>query len=65
MRLVVNGDPCEVPEGLSVSGLLQHLSIAGLVAVEVDREVVPRAAREDHRLREGAQIEIVHFVGGG
>ena len=65
MRLVVNGDPCEVPEGLTVSGLLRHLSIEGLVAVEVDRDVVPRAAREDHALREGAQVEIVHFVGGG
>lgn len=65
MRLVVNGDPREVPDGLTVSALLEHLAIAGLVAVEVDREVVPRAAREQHALREGAQVEIVHFVGGG
>ena len=65
MRLVVNGEPCEVPDGLTVSALLQHLAIAGMVAVEVDHEVVPRAAREGHPLREGACVEIVHFVGGG
>lgn len=65
MKLLVNGDPCEVPDGLTVSALLQHLAIDGLVAVEVDREVVPRAQRDGHSLRDGAQIEIVHFVGGG
>ncbi len=65
MKLVVNGDPCEVPDGLTVEALLRHLAIEGLVAVEVDREVVPRAQRELHSLHDGAQVEIVHFVGGG
>ncbi len=65
MRVLVNGEPCEVPDGLTVSGLLKHLDIAGLVAVEVDRLVVPRASRESHALQDGAAVEIVHFVGGG
>lgn len=65
MRVVVNGDPCEVPDGLTVATLLEHLAIVGLVAVEVDQEVVPRASRAAHPLRDGASVEIVHFVGGG
>lgn len=65
MHLVVNGDPCEVPDGLTVGGLLEHLAIEGLVAVEVDHELVPRAIRQDHPLCAGARVEIVHFVGGG
>ncbi len=65
MQVVINGDPREVPDGLTVAALLEHLAIGGLVAVEVDHQVVPRASREGHPLRDGACVEVVHFVGGG
>lgn len=56
----------EVADALTVRGLVVLLELtAGPVAVEVNREVVPRAGHEHHVLREGDVVEIVHLVGGG
>lgn len=66
MTLLVNGDPREATKGVSVQELLETLEIRGeAVAVEVNREVVPRADRADRVLVEGDRVEIVTFVGGG
>jgi thiamine biosynthesis protein ThiS len=66
MQVTVNGTPKDVPAGLSVRGLLEHLELTGgPVAVEINRAIVPRATHADHVVNEGDAIEIVHFVGGG
>jgi sulfur carrier protein len=66
MQLTVNGQPRDVPDGLTVRGLIEHLGLTeGPVAVERNREVVPRAEHATIRLDENDVIEIVHFVGGG
>ena len=66
MQVTVNGAAREVPEGLSVRGLLEHLALAGgPVAVEINRAIVPRGKHESHVVCDGDAIEIVHFVGGG
>jgi sulfur carrier protein len=66
MRLEVNGEATEVPEGLTIQGLLEHLKVGGgRVAVEVNREVIRREAHAAHRLAPGDRVEIVAFVGGG
>jgi sulfur carrier protein len=66
MRLVVNGRDRQVPDGLSVRGLIEHLALGeGPVAVELNRTIVPRAEHAERTLAEGDVIEIVHFVGGG
>ncbi len=66
MNLTVNGEPHEVPPGLSVRGLLEHLTLTGgPVAVELNRQVVPRAEHAATPLTDGDELEIVHFVGGG
>jgi sulfur carrier protein len=66
MDLVVNGSRRDVPEGLSVRELVEHLGLTeGPVAVEVNRAIVPRARHAEHRVKAGDVIEIVHFVGGG
>ena len=66
MRLMVNGVLREVPEGLTVRTLIQHLGLTeGPVAVEVNRAVVPRAQHSTHPVTAGDTVEIVHFVGGG
>ena len=66
MELTVNGTRCEVPEGLSVRGLVEHLGLGeGPVAVEVNRAIVPRARHGEHPVQPGDVVEIVHFVGGG
>lgn len=66
MKITVNGKPHEVPEGTSVRGLVELLGLLeGPVAVERNREVLPRAQHPTTPLQEGDQLEIVHLVGGG
>ena len=66
MQITVNGDAREVPAGLTVRGLVEHLGLTdGPVAVERNREVVPRAEHPNTELQPGDVLEIVHFVGGG
>ncbi len=65
MKLTVNGDTREVPEGLTVKELILHLGLDGPVAVERNAQVVPRAEHGSVALEANDVIEIVHFVGGG
>ncbi|WP_224249167.1 sulfur carrier protein ThiS [Hyalangium gracile] len=67
MEVWVNGEVREVPEGTTLSALLELLRIAGGpgVAVEVNAEVVRRARHAEHRLQPQDRVEIVTFVGGG
>lgn len=66
IEIVVNGEPKRVPRGLNVLSLLKFLEIdASRVAVELDREIVRKAAWESTAIRQGARIEVVWFVGGG
>ena len=66
MKLLVNGDAIEVDDGITVAALVKKLGLdTGPVAVERNRDVVPRAEHATTRLAEGDQVEIVHFVGGG
>jgi thiamine biosynthesis protein ThiS len=66
MQVTVNGARKDVPAGLSVRALLDHLALtSGPVAVEINRAIVPRAKHGERIVNEGDAIEIVHFVGGG
>jgi len=66
MKVNINGEAREVPEGLTVGGLLQHLGIgADRVAVERNLAILPRARWEETPVQPGDRYEIVHFVGGG
>lgn len=66
MQVTLNGEAREIPDGLTVRGLVLHLGLgAGPVAVEVNREIVPRAEHALRHVSGGDTIEIVHFVGGG
>jgi len=66
MKIVVNGQQTESPEKLTVRGLIELLGYTeGPVAVEINREVVPRAEHPLRVVQEGDVVEIVHFVGGG
>jgi thiamine biosynthesis protein ThiS len=66
MRLTVNGKPVELPDASTVAALLTALGIeAARVAVERNQDVIPRRAWDEEKLRDGDQIEIVTFVGGG
>ena len=66
MLITVNGDAHEISPGTTVRGLVEHLGLTdGPVAVERNREVVPRAEHASTPLQAGDVLEIVHFVGGG
>jgi sulfur carrier protein len=66
MQVTVNGTPRDVPDGLNVRALVEHLGLTeGPVAVEINRAIVPRARHLEHPVAPGDVIEIVHFVGGG
>ncbi|MGH9365149.1 MAG: sulfur carrier protein ThiS [Thermoanaerobaculia bacterium] len=66
VRVRVNGEELRLPQGASVSALLEHLKVATpRVAVERNRELVPRSAYASTPLSEGDELEVVEFVGGG
>lgn len=65
-RITLNGDPYEMDAPLTVSALLARLEIdARRVAVEHNLIVVKRVAYDATVVRDGDQVEIVNFVGGG
>jgi sulfur carrier protein len=62
----INGEKREIAADLNVAQLLQELGIRpGRVVVELNRDVVSRESHDTTFLKEGDNIEIVHFVGGG
>jgi thiamine biosynthesis protein ThiS len=66
VRVTVNEEPRDLPAGASVADLVAALALGPRrIAVEVNREVVPRADYAGRRLSEGDTVEIIHFVGGG
>ena len=66
LAVQVNGEPRRVSAGLSITQMLGELGLdAERVAVERNREVVPRSRLGDVTVEDGDQFEIVHFVGGG
>lgn len=66
ITIQLNGEPREVPDGLSVASLLEWLKFpADRVAVERNREIVPRSRWGETPLAAGDRLEVVHFVGGG
>jgi sulfur carrier protein len=66
MHIVLNGESLELPSALDVAALLRRLGLAEKrVAVEVNREIVPRSRHADRMLREGDEVELVHAMGGG
>ena len=66
MQATVNGERTELPDGLTVAALLEHLGVrAERVAVERNGAVVKRARHAEEKLAAGDVLEIVTFVGGG
>jgi thiazole synthase len=66
MKIQINGEPHTFEGTLSLSSLLEQLRIkSDRVAVELNREIVPRDRWAATQLGDGDRLEIVHFVGGG
>ena len=65
MKLRLNGEERALA-ATTLATLVDELGMkADRVAVELNREIVPRARWEATALRDGDELEIVHFVGGG
>ena len=66
VNVIVNGEPRRVSAGLSITQMLAELELdPQRVAIERNREVVPRSTLSEVMVEDGDQYEIVHFVGGG
>ena len=66
MIIQLNGKRFETRDDESVAGLVERLGLRpGMVAVEVNEEVVTRDRRGATLLREGDQVELVTIMGGG
>ena len=66
MIVTINGESREIPDNLTVSALLEHLGLTvGRVAVELNRQILPRDRWPATQVAPGDSYEIVHFVGGG
>lgn len=66
MRLFINGEEKQFPGVFTLTSLVEHLGLkADRLAIELNRDIVPRAKWPETPLQEGDRLEIVHFVGGG
>ena len=66
MTITINGERHEIPDGLTVAAMLEHLGMKGnRVAIERNLDILPRANWRETQVQSGDSFEIVHFVGGG
>jgi sulfur carrier protein len=65
VQIIVNGETAVI-QPMSVLHYLEFLAIdPRRVAVELNLDILPKAAYDTTTLKEGDRVEIVHFVGGG
>jgi sulfur carrier protein len=65
-KISLNGVEREIESPTSVAELLEASGYANRrVAVEINREIVPKSAQAQRLIREGDNVEIVHALGGG
>jgi len=66
VRIIVNGEPREIPAGLTVAALVSHLGLpANRLAIERNLDILPRDAWSKTGVSAADRYEIVHLVGGG
>ena len=66
MRVSVNGEEQELPEALTVAELVERAGLGDQrIALELNREIVPRGEYATTTLHEGDRVEIVRAIGGG
>lgn len=66
MRVKVNGEYKEITEGTTLEALLDGFGVKRQgIAVDVNREIIPKGAYASTVLKDGDVIEIIRMVGGG
>ena len=65
MILTINGEQKDV-SAATLADLVEQLGMkADRVAIELNRDIIPRDRWPSTPLSDGDKLEIVHFVGGG
>jgi thiamine biosynthesis protein ThiS len=66
MNIIVNGESRSLESDASLGQLLAMLGLDGKrIAVEVNRDIVPRSDYNSFKLSDNDTIEIVNAIGGG
>jgi thiamine biosynthesis protein ThiS len=66
MELMINGKAEQLPEGINAAQLIEQLGLSNeRLAMEVNREIVPRSGFQTYVFSPGDEIEIVRAIGGG
>ena len=66
MNIIVNGERQSLEADMNLEQLLEMLGLSGKrVAVEVNRDIVPRSDYNSFKLSDNDTIEIVNAIGGG
>jgi sulfur carrier protein len=66
MHILVNGKTISIADDSKLTDLIKSLTLSGSkIAVELNREIVPRSKYEAAELQEGDCVEIVQAIGGG
>jgi thiamine biosynthesis protein ThiS len=66
MTVVINGESSDIPDGLSVASMIEHLGMRlERVALERNRDILPRSQWRETPVQPNDNFEIVQLVGGG
>jgi sulfur carrier protein len=66
VKIRINGEERSLRSATSVEDLLKELGVSfSRVAVEFNREILPKPRYAETVLQDGDRLEVVQFVGGG
>ena len=66
MKIILNGEEKSLAGSITVAALLQEMGLSERrVAVEVNREIVPRSRHGEVELKDNDRVEVVFAIGGG
>lgn len=66
MKIIVNGEEKEAPNGVSIAEYVTALGFdPETVVVELDGQILTRGDYATRFLSEGAELELIRFIGGG
>lgn len=66
ITIQLNGEVHELAAQVSITDLIAQLKLShGRLAVEINREIIPRSEHADTLISNGDVVEVIHAIGGG
>lgn len=65
MQVIINGEQTSLTNVKTVDNLIKYLQLKSRIAIEINKQIVPRSEFNSHFINDGDIIEIVHAIGGG